>query len=98
MLAGMRRPPTRPHASRLMQFILLPALLAVSGTCVAATQIHHCVAADGTPTFTDRPCSSVGAVPATPAANPLSPRGAHAPRHCPMDIDALKKRVAKVFQ
>ena len=98
MLIGMRRLPTRLHALRLMQLIVLPAWLAVSGTCVAATQIHHCVAADGTPTFTDKPCSSVDAVPAAPAANPLSPRGTHAPHHCPMDGETLRKRVARVFQ
>ncbi|HET7266742.1 MAG TPA: hypothetical protein VFJ15_01375 [Oleiagrimonas sp.] len=81
-----------------MRLLLGLALLIGSGACVAGTHIHHCVAADGTPVFTDKPCASLGAMPTDRATNPLSPRGTHPVRHCPMDMDALRKRVARVFR
>jgi hypothetical protein len=70
-------------------FVFLLLLLAVP-VCHAQTAIHHCVSADGTPGFTDQPCSSlqsrkVGAVPA---------QTSHA---CSATRKALRQRVASAF-
>lgn len=98
MLVDMIRLPAPLHASRPMWLLLSLVLLGASGVCSAGTRIHHCVATDGTPVFTDQPCASVGAVPIDRTTDPLSRRKTHHARHCPMDLDALKKRVTAVFQ
>lgn len=82
----------------LMLSLLTLTLLTVSGICAAQTVIHHCTGSKGTPVFTDQPCASLGAVPAASTANPLAPHAPTGPTHCPMDIPALRKRVAAVFK
>ncbi|HET6587721.1 MAG TPA: DUF4124 domain-containing protein [Oleiagrimonas sp.] len=89
------------HAS-MMRFAALLVLLCLPLACSAApamqTVIHHCVDADGTPVFTDQPCASMDAVPATSDVNPFAPRSSAGPRTCPRDRKALKKRVANAFK
>lgn len=78
--------------------LLILGLSAFGGTCAAQTAIHHCTAPDGTPVFTDRTCASVGAVTDAAPINPLQPRPARGPQHCPLDAPALRKRVAAAFR
>lgn len=62
----------------------------------AQTAIHRCVAADGTPVFTDQPCSSLDAtIAATVTAGDT--RSAEPGGICPMTPAALKTRVAAAF-
>lgn len=85
-----------------MRFAALLLLLCLPLACPAApamqTVIHHCVDADGTPVFTDQPCASLDAVPATSRANPFAPRQSAGPRTCPRDRKTLEKRVADAFR
>lgn len=86
----------------MMRFIALLLLLCLPLACPAApamqTVIHHCVDADGTPVYTDQPCASMDAVPATSDVNPFAPRQSAGPRTCPRDRKTLKKRVADAFR
>ena len=84
---------------RLSFLLLLCLPLACLPTpAIAQTAIHHCVAPDGTPVFTDQPCASMGATKASTApTNPFAPGPPTPPRACPKTLDALKKRVAEAF-
>lgn len=84
-----------------MRLAALFLLLCVPLACTAApmqTVIHHCLDADGTPVYTDQPCASMDAVPATSNADPFAPSRAAGPRTCPRDRKALEKRVASAFR
>lgn len=81
--------------------LLLLCLIARAGVAPAQTTIHHCVAGDGTPVFTDQPCSSLGATSVTPAA-PGAPGHASsgisfALIGCPADTQQLKSRISQAF-
>lgn len=81
--------------------LLLLSTLAPPSTAAPAPQtaIHHCVDANGTPVFTDQPCSNLDAVPAEPATRASAPAAsATAPRFCPANRQTLKKRVAHAFR
>ncbi|HET8554443.1 MAG TPA: hypothetical protein VFL78_06415 [Rhodanobacteraceae bacterium] len=86
----------------MLRFAALLLLLCLPLACPARpamqTVIHHCVGADGTPVFTDQPCASMDAVPATSDTNPFAPRQSAGPRTCPRDRKALQKRVADAFR
>ncbi len=77
-------------------------LLCLPSTGLAApapqTTIHHCVGASGTPVFTDQPCASMDAVPATSRTDPLAPGPPTGPRTCPRDRGQLEQRVAAAFR
>jgi hypothetical protein len=83
---------------RLVALLLLGIPLASSAGAAAQTHIHHCVSANGTPVFTDQPCSSMNAVPATRTNHPLATRRPTGPRACPRDRAALAQRVAAAFR
>jgi hypothetical protein len=74
---------------RVSPLLLLLLLLAAS-LCRAQDVIHHCVAANGTPVYTDQPCPSMDA---------RSAGAVHARSHhdCPATRKALRTRVADAF-
>ncbi len=62
-----------------------------------AAIINHCVSATGTPVFTDQPCATQDALPAS-GAGTATPAPTHrGPRFCAHDRPTLKKRVAAAF-
>lgn len=61
------------------------------------TGIHRCVAADGTPVFTDQPCSSLDDMPASSGTRGPWHVGS-TPRFCPADRKALERRVVAAFR
>jgi hypothetical protein len=63
----------------------------------AQTAIHRCVAANGTPVFTDQPCSSLDATQAATTATGATRSAAPADGICPATPAALKARVANAF-
>lgn len=78
-----------------MRYLLSILLMLGAPALQAQTAIHHCVAANGTPVFTDQPCSSLDA---TIAATVTSGGTAPAPDGiCPATPAALKARVAAAF-
>jgi hypothetical protein len=86
-----------------MRRLLLLLLVLVSPALAAQTVINHCVAGNGTPVFTDRPCGSMGATLVATiggdgrrwptVASPSGPPG-----FCPASPDVLKSRVAAAFE
>lgn len=81
--------------------LLLPLLLSLSpGHADAQEAIHHCVSANGTPVFTDQPCSSMHAsavTPAPPVATGAVARRRMAPPSCPASAGDLRTRVGGAF-
>lgn len=89
----------------IRRLALLPFALSapvLSATPMTQSAIHHCVAADGTPVYTDQPCAQLDATPApresTTGAGPIPRADAAGPHYCPVDRDTLKTRVARAFQ
>ncbi|NII09848.1 DUF4124 domain-containing protein [Oleiagrimonas sp. C23AA] len=74
-------------------------MLLLPGAPVAAqTAIHRCVAADGTPVFTDQPCANLSATPVGSGRGDAAMPD-HAPPHatCPADLPSLKQRIDQAF-
>lgn len=74
--------------ARLLVLSLLLLLFALKGH--AQDPVHHCVATNGTPVFTDQPCARMDARPV--GAGPDNPRHA-----CPATREALRQQVAAAF-
>lgn len=86
------------HCMMRLTALLLLCFPAVGlATPSPQTTIHHCVGANGTPIFTDQPCASMDATPATPRTDPLAPGLPTGPRTCPKDRSELEQRVAAAF-
>lgn len=78
--------------------LLLLCLIAQAGVAHGQTAIHHCVADNGTPVFTDQPCSSLGATIAAPVAPGRKSSGiSFALAGCPADTQQLKTRISQAF-
>lgn len=89
----------------ICRLALLPLALSaptLSAAPMVQSSIHHCVAADGTPVYTDQPCAQLHATPAprepAPGVGTVPRTGAIGPRFCPVDRDTLKTRVARAFR
>ncbi len=86
-------------------------LLSPAAPAMQQTTIHHCVASNGTPVFTDKSCSRLDATPVA-APSTVSPDGrstganddtiirewSHGPQKCPRSLGELESRVAEAFR
>ncbi|UGB38541.1 DUF4124 domain-containing protein [Frateuria soli] len=83
-------PTLRPVLLLLLALAALPAR--------AQSPIYHCIAADGHPVFTDRPCASLQATPA-PASSATDPPPSLRPPAvtCAADVDQLRGAVIDAF-
>ncbi len=88
-MGGMARP--------CVPMLLVFLALACPAVPAHGTGIHRCVAANGTPVFTDQPCSSLGDMSASAGAHGLRPPGT-VPHFCPADRKVLEKRVMAAFR
>lgn len=79
-----------------MRYVLFTLLALGAPALQAQTAIHRCVAANGTPVFTDQPCNSLGATRAATAAGG-STQAAAPDGICPATPAMLKARVADAF-
>lgn len=78
--------------------LLLLSLLAHAGSVHAQNTIHHCVGDNGTPMFTDQPCSSLGATAVAAVAADHTASGiSFALAGCPANIQQLKSRISQAF-
>jgi hypothetical protein len=85
-----------------MRRLLFLLLVLASPTLAAQTVIHHCVADNGTPVFTDRSCASMHAMlvattGGSGARMPATAVDSGPPGFCPASPDVLKSRVAAAF-
>jgi hypothetical protein len=79
-----------------MRYLLFILLTLGAPALHAQTAIHRCVAANGTPVFTDQPCNSLGATRAATASGG-STQAAAPDGTCPATPAVLKARVADAF-
>ena len=84
---------------RLTVLALLVLLLALRASGVQGQDaIHQCVASNGTPVFSDQPCTSVNATAVTGhAADASATTPTFAPVSCPATVQDLKERINQAF-
>jgi hypothetical protein len=85
-----------------MRRLLFLLLVLASPALAAQTVIHHCVAGNGTPVFTDQACGNMDATlvfSTTEGGQPTAVVPVHSPTNgvCPASAAALKARVASAF-
>ena len=86
---------------RAALLLLTLALLFAAAPAAAQTEVHRCVGKDGSPVFTDQPCSNLGARSIAPpaASSTAAPQGT-APSTgllCAQDMATLRVAVAEAF-
>ena len=82
----------------MIRAIVLLLLLFVALPAAAQTAIHRCVGGDGSPVFSDQPCTSVGATSLLPAPSAsASSDGPSAGLLCAKDMDELRDGLAQAF-
>ncbi|MBB6186519.1 DUF4124 domain-containing protein [Rhodanobacter sp. MP7CTX1] len=85
---------------RLLSALLWFTLLIWAAPAVAQNPIQHCVGANGSPVFTDQPCTALQATSVDPAAKPSESSHPLEPPPttlCAATIDALRQSVIDAF-